>query len=86
MVTIIRKDWREKLGLPVPKTQEDLATLAQKASAGSVRFRLPEGRDLTRAIIGRADLHNISADNSATVLMCIPGDCRFMRLKDFLSR
>ena len=24
---------------------EDLATLAQKASAGSVRFRLPEGRD-----------------------------------------
>lgn len=29
MVTLIRKDWREKLGLPVPKTQEDLATLAQ---------------------------------------------------------
>jgi multiple sugar transport system substrate-binding protein len=28
MVTIIRKDWREKLGLPVPKTQEDLAKLA----------------------------------------------------------
>jgi multiple sugar transport system substrate-binding protein len=28
MVTIIRKDWREKLGLPVPKTQEDLAALA----------------------------------------------------------
>jgi beta-lysine 5,6-aminomutase alpha subunit len=28
---------------------EDLLTLAQKASAGSVRFRLPEGRDLTRA-------------------------------------
>ena len=28
---------------------EDLATLAQKASAGSVRFRLPEGRDATRA-------------------------------------
>jgi beta-lysine 5,6-aminomutase alpha subunit len=28
---------------------EDLSTLAQKASAGSVRFRLPEGRDLTRA-------------------------------------
>jgi beta-lysine 5,6-aminomutase alpha subunit len=28
---------------------EDLETLAQKASAGSVRFRLPEGRDLTRA-------------------------------------
>ena len=28
---------------------EDLGTLAQKASAGSVRFRLPEGRDLTRA-------------------------------------
>ena len=28
---------------------EDLATLAQKAAAGSVRFRLPEGRDLVRA-------------------------------------
>ncbi|HET9828960.1 MAG TPA: lysine 5,6-aminomutase subunit alpha [Nocardioidaceae bacterium] len=28
---------------------EDLETLAQKASAGSVRFRLPEGRELTRA-------------------------------------
>ncbi|KRE99174.1 lysine 2,3-aminomutase [Nocardioides sp. Soil777] len=28
---------------------EDLVTLAQKASAGSVTFRLPEGRDLTRA-------------------------------------
>ncbi|WP_121251554.1 lysine 5,6-aminomutase subunit alpha [Nocardioides ferulae] len=28
---------------------EDLATLAQRASAGSVRFRLPEGRDATRA-------------------------------------
>lgn len=27
----------------------DLATLAQKASVGSVRFRLPEGRDATRA-------------------------------------
>jgi len=28
MVTMIRKDWREKLGLPVPKTQEDLEKLA----------------------------------------------------------
>lgn len=28
---------------------EDVSTLAQKASAGSVRFRLPEGRDRTRA-------------------------------------
>ncbi|WP_028638268.1 lysine 5,6-aminomutase subunit alpha [Nocardioides sp. URHA0032] len=28
---------------------DDLATLAQKASAGSVRFRLPEGRDAERA-------------------------------------
>jgi beta-lysine 5,6-aminomutase alpha subunit len=28
---------------------EDLATLAEKSSAGSVRFRLPQGRDLTRA-------------------------------------
>jgi beta-lysine 5,6-aminomutase alpha subunit len=28
---------------------EDLSTLAQKASSGSVSFRLPEGRELTRA-------------------------------------
>ncbi len=28
---------------------DDLATLSQKASAGSIRFRVPEGRDLTRA-------------------------------------
>ncbi len=28
---------------------EDLSTLAAKAAAGSVRFRLPEGRDRTRA-------------------------------------
>jgi beta-lysine 5,6-aminomutase alpha subunit len=28
---------------------DDLAVLAQKAAVGSVRFRLPEGRDLTRA-------------------------------------
>jgi multiple sugar transport system substrate-binding protein len=28
MVTIIRKDWREKLGIPIPKTQEDLQKLA----------------------------------------------------------
>ncbi|RYU11575.1 lysine 5,6-aminomutase subunit alpha [Nocardioides iriomotensis] len=28
---------------------DDLSVLAQKASAGSVRFRLPEGRDATRA-------------------------------------
>jgi len=27
---------------------DDLSTLAQKASAGSIRFRIPEGRDLTR--------------------------------------
>ncbi|HZJ06904.1 MAG TPA: lysine 5,6-aminomutase subunit alpha [Nocardioidaceae bacterium] len=28
---------------------DDLSTLAQKAAVGSVRFRIPEGRDLTRA-------------------------------------
>ena len=28
---------------------EDLETLAQKASAGSARFRLPEGRDAQKA-------------------------------------
>ena len=31
----------------------DLLTLAQKASSGSVRFRLPEGRDATRARCAR---------------------------------
>ena len=31
---------------------DDLAMLAQKASVGSVRFRLPEGRDATRARSG----------------------------------
>ena len=29
---------------------EDLQTLAQKASAGSARFRIPEGRDAKRAV------------------------------------
>ena len=29
---------------------DDLTTLAQKAAAGSVTFRLPEGRDATRAM------------------------------------
>ena len=33
---------------------EDLLTLAQKASAGSVRFRLPEGREATRAAAAAA--------------------------------
>ncbi len=28
---------------------DDLVTLAQKAAAGSVTFRLPEGKDATRA-------------------------------------
>lgn len=28
MATVIRKDWREKLGLPVPKTWDDLSALA----------------------------------------------------------
>lgn len=31
---------------------DDLTTLAQKAAAGSVRFRVPEGRDLVRARSG----------------------------------
>lgn len=29
MMTLIRRDWREKLGLPVPKTWDDLANLAK---------------------------------------------------------
>ncbi len=38
---------------------EDLAALAQKASAGSVRFRLPEGRAATRA--GAASRRQVGA-------------------------
>ena len=34
---------------------DDLSTLAQKASAGSVRFRLPVGRDATRAVADGSD-------------------------------
>ena len=39
---------------------EDLATLAQKASAGSARFRLPEGRDAA-AGAGRASRKQVGA-------------------------
>jgi beta-lysine 5,6-aminomutase alpha subunit len=36
-------------GLSGSRSPEDLSTLAQKAATGSVRFRLPEGRDAQRA-------------------------------------
>jgi beta-lysine 5,6-aminomutase alpha subunit len=41
------------------RTNDDLLTVAQKASAGSLRFRLPEGRDATRA--AKAARSSISA-------------------------
>ena len=42
--------WRYRSGMRCCASEsEDLLTLAQKASAGSVRFRVPEGRDATRA-------------------------------------
>ena len=56
LTDVVRADVGLEHGVAVPVWDallrgeaEDLTTLAQKASAGSVTFRLPEGRDLTRA-------------------------------------
>ncbi|MGH3413577.1 MAG: lysine 5,6-aminomutase subunit alpha [Marmoricola sp.] len=56
LVDVVRADAGLEHGVALPTYDalvrgeaEDLLTLAQKASAGSVRFRLPEGRDATRA-------------------------------------
>jgi beta-lysine 5,6-aminomutase alpha subunit len=56
LVDVVRADvgLEHGVGLPVWDAllrgeAEDLTTLAQKAAAGSVRFRLPEGREATRA-------------------------------------
>ena len=56
LADVVRADVGLEHGVAVPVWDallrgeaEDLTTLAQKASAGSVTFRLPEGRDLTRA-------------------------------------
>jgi beta-lysine 5,6-aminomutase alpha subunit len=56
LLDVVRADVGLEHGVSVPVWDallrgeaEDLTTLAQKASAGSVTFRLPEGRELTRA-------------------------------------
>jgi beta-lysine 5,6-aminomutase alpha subunit len=56
LADVVRADVGLEHGLSLPVWDalvrgegEDLVTLSQKAAAGSVRFRLPEGRDLVRA-------------------------------------
>jgi beta-lysine 5,6-aminomutase alpha subunit len=56
LADVVRADVGLEHGVAVPVWDallrgdaDDLATLAQKASAGSVTFRMPEGRDATRA-------------------------------------
>ena len=56
LADVVRADVGLEHGLALPVWDalvrgeaDDLAVLAAKASAGSVRFRIPEGRDLTRA-------------------------------------
>src|SRR4051794_16459864 len=56
LMDVVRADTGLEHGVALPVWDallrgeaDDLSTLAQKASAGSVRFRLPEGRDATRA-------------------------------------
>ncbi len=56
LVDVVRADVGLEHGVALPVWDallrgdaDDLPTLAQKASVGSVRFRIPEGRDATRA-------------------------------------
>ena len=56
LMDVVRADTGLEHGVALPVWDallrgeaDDLATLAQKASAGSVTFRLPEGRDAARA-------------------------------------
>jgi beta-lysine 5,6-aminomutase alpha subunit len=56
LADVVRADVGLEHGVALPvwdalvrQEAEDLVTLAQKAAAGSVRFRLPEGRDAVRA-------------------------------------
>ncbi|MFL6062252.1 MAG: lysine 5,6-aminomutase subunit alpha TIM-barrel domain-containing protein, partial [Marmoricola sp.] len=56
LVDVVRADSGLEHGVALPvwdalvrAEAEDLLTLAQKAAAGSVRFRVPEGRDAVRA-------------------------------------
>lgn len=52
MVTMIRKDWREKLGMPIPKTQEDLQKLAAAFASQD-----PDGN-------GKADTYGMTVPGS----------------------
>ena len=53
-VTVIRKDWREKLGLPVPTTWDELSSLAQAFATED-----PDGD-------GQADTYGMVVPGSAT--------------------
>ena len=60
LIDVVRADVGLEHGVALPVWDallrgeaDDLATLAQKAAAGSVTFRLPEGRDADRARRGR---------------------------------
>lgn len=52
MVTMIRKDWREKLGMAIPKTQEDLQNLAAAFASQD-----PDGN-------GKADTYGMTVPGS----------------------
>jgi beta-lysine 5,6-aminomutase alpha subunit len=57
----------------------DLSTLAQKAAAGSVRFRMPEGRDLVRARPARRSVRGCArstADAGSATGWCAGGATR----------
>ncbi len=55
LVDVVREQVGLELGVSLPvwdamiRTGDDLETLAQKAAAGSVTFRIPEGRDAAKA-------------------------------------
>ncbi|RNL79342.1 lysine 5,6-aminomutase subunit alpha [Nocardioides marmorisolisilvae] len=77
LADVVRADTGLEHGLALPVWDalvrgeaEDLLTLAQKAAAGSVTFRLPEGRDATRSRTAatravRAGVRRIDAQRTA---------------------
>ena len=64
LVDVVREQVGLEQGVALPvwdamlRTNDDLITVAQKAAAGSLTFRLPEGREATRA--AKASRANIS--------------------------
>jgi len=64
LVDVVREQVGLEHGVSLPvwdamlRTNDDLITVAQKAAAGSLTFRIPEGRDAARA--GKAARGNIS--------------------------